>query len=111
MLGGSGASAPRRAGVEHLARRKPKTTVRGAAMAILVTTEDHTSDEPEHRPRAATAVRPPTQVAASARWSKAYARALVVSDTSVVVVTLVLSTLIGSQPYTLPLLHGTGDVS
>lgn len=80
-------------------------------MAILVTTEDHTSDEPEHRPRAATAVRPPTQVAASARWSKAYARALVVSDTSVVVVTLVLSTLIGSQPYTLPLLHGTGDVS
>lgn len=76
-------------------------------MAILVTTTDEdVLDEPA-RPAAPVAQR----VSSTARWSRDYARALVVSDFTIIALTLVGSTVVGSQPYTLPLFHGAAAVS
>src|SRR6478735_6749438 len=81
-------------------------------MAISVTADEDTRDEPERRPRAV-AITPTAaaQAASPPRWSKSYGRALVLIDVCILGAALVVATLIGSQPFTLPLFHGTGSVS
>ncbi len=76
-------------------------------MAILVSTND---ERIRDEPGSSTTVTAP-QATVTARWSRSYARALVVSDFVVVALALVASTLVGSQPYTLPLLHGEAAIS
>jgi FlaA1/EpsC-like NDP-sugar epimerase len=77
-------------------------------MAILVSTNDGlVRDEPVTQ-TGAVAV---PLANATPRWSRTYARALVVTDFAVIAVALLASTFIGSQPYSLPLFHGDAFVS
>lgn len=54
--------------------------------------------------------RPPVPAGPGSRWAKKYAGWLVLSDTVIVLGVLTAATLLGSQPYTLPALHGRADV-
>ncbi|QIG38536.1 sugar transferase [Microbacterium sp. 4R-513] len=77
-------------------------------MAILVSTTD---EDVRDEPRQARAVAIPQAASSAAGWSRSYARALVVSDFAVIALALAVATIVGSQPYTLPLLHGGAAVS
>lgn len=50
-------------------------------------------------------------VGGGSRWAKRYAGWLVLSDTLIVLTSLTLATILGSQPYMLPALHGRTEVS
>ena len=82
-------------------------------MAIITTSDQNTREKPGEQPQAVTGmgITPPGSQTAPYRWSKAYARGLVISDAAVIVLALVAATLIGSQPFTLPLFHRTSEVS
>lgn len=78
-------------------------------MAVITATQDGTHATKE--PAGAAAGAPVTPAIQRERWAKAYARALVVIDTIVVVVALGVATLVGAQPYMLPIDDGGPEVS
>ncbi|HWI31659.1 MAG TPA: sugar transferase [Microbacterium sp.] len=79
-------------------------------MAVITATEDR-MQVPEEPPSALAPLEEATTTSYRDRWEKAYARLLVVTDTLVIIACLLTVTIAGSQPYTLPFLHGRGEVS
>src|SRR5688572_7950966 len=81
-------------------------------MAVITATEDR-KQVPEKSASVRRTPAPPAQHSTTYRdrWERGYARLLVVTDSLVVIACLVAVTVAGSQPYTLPVLHGQGDVS